>query len=180
MPDCGNSDTPAQASCRLGRRRPIPQRHAGRRPILQRHDGRRPAIHGFVGTPKALDGRPALAKTVRGVRRHEGEHGAEVSLSTRVGIISDAVKMGRFRLLCSVIVRRSVSRSIPSGDDINTLVTVMAGRLLVASRPFALQRPVGGWPGRPKRAPGHDGAWRVEVKAGWYKPTRSRDRRRYS
>ena len=45
----------------------------------------------------------------------------------------------------------------------------MAGRLLVASRPSALQRPVGGWPGRHKQAPGHDGAWRVEVKAGWYK-----------
>ena len=57
---------------------------------------------------------------------------------------------------------------IPSGDDIDTLVAVMAGRLLRASRPSALQWPVGGWPGRHKQAPGHDGAWRVEVKAGWY------------
>ena len=28
------------------------------------------------------------------------------------------------------------------------------------------KRPVGGWPGRPKQAPGHDGAWRVGVNAG--------------
>ena len=57
---------------------------------------------------------------------------------------------------------------VPSGDDIGTFVAVMAGCSLVASRRSALQRPVGGWPGRPKQAPGHDGAWRVEVKAGWY------------
>ena len=57
---------------------------------------------------------------------------------------------------------------IPSGDDIDTVVTVMAGRPLVASQPSALRRPVGGWPGRPKQAPGHDGAWSVEVEAGWY------------
>ena len=55
---------------------------------------------------------------------------------------------------------------IRSGDDINTLVDVMAGRPLAASRPSALQQPVGAWPGRPKQAPGHEGAWRVEVKAG--------------
>ena len=69
------------------------------------------------------------------------------------------------------VIEVNVGWYIPSGDYIGTLVNVMAGRLLVASRPSALQRPVGGWPGRPKQAPGHDGAWRIEVNVGWYIPS---------
>ena len=51
----------------------------------------------------------------------------------------------------------------------------MAGRLLRTSRPSAHRPLKRRWPGRHKRAPGHDGNESVNVIAAWYntklKPT---------
>ncbi len=60
------------------------------------------------------------------------------------------------------------ARYIPACLDFDPPGAVMAGHLLGRPRLYAYRPLKRRWPGRHKRAPGHDGNERASVIAAWY------------